>query len=263
MSIAGDAHLALEGVAVRLGDRAVLAHFDLEVAPGEVVGLLGRNGAGKTTVLRVAAGTLRPDAGRVTLGGVALDALDRRTRARHLALVPQDTHVPFPFSAAEVVLMGRTPHLGFLGFEGAHDFAVARDALARMGVAELADRNVQELSGGERQLVLVARALAQEPSLLLLDEPTAFLDLRHRIEVLTVVRERAATGRSALVVSHDLGVAARFCDRVALLAGGRVLEAGPPRDVLRPDTLRAAYGIEADVLAGADGMPVVVPRSLA
>jgi len=257
------ARLALEGVAVALGGRAVLAGVDLTVAPGEVVGLLGRNGAGKTTLLRVAAGTLRPDAGRVLLGGTPLAAIDRRTRARTAALVPQDTQVPFPFSAAEVVLMGRTPHLGFLGFESARDLAVAERALARMGIAALADRNVQELSGGERQLVVVARALAQEPELLLLDEPTAFLDLRHRLEVLTVVRECVGAGASALVVSHDLAVAARFCDRVVLLADGRVLAAGPPRDVLRPDTLRAAYGIDAEVLLGADGVPVVVPRALA
>jgi iron complex transport system ATP-binding protein len=258
-----DAALALEGVAVRLGARAVLDGVDLAVAPGEVVGLLGRNGAGKTTLLRVASGALHPDAGRVTLDGVALDALERRARARVIALVPQDTHVPFPFTAAEVVLMGRTPHLGFLGFEGAHDLSVARAALARMGVAALADRSVQALSGGERQLVLVARALAQEASLLLLDEPTAFLDLRHRMEVLAVVREHAQAGGSALVVSHDLAVAARTCDRVALLADGRVLARGTPQQVLRPDTLRAAYGIEAEVVTGADGVPVVVPQRLA
>ncbi len=257
------AHLALEGVAVALGGRAVLGGVDLALAPGEVVGMLGRNGAGKTTLLRVAAGALRPDAGRVLVAGAPLAALDRRTRARTVALVPQDTQVPFPFTAAEVVLMGRTPHLGFLGFETARDLEVAQAALDRMGVSALADRNVQELSGGERQLVVVARALAQEPEILLLDEPTAFLDLRHRLEVLTVVRERAAAGASALVVSHDLGVAARFCDRVALLADGRVLAMGRPGDVLRPDTLRAAYGIEAEVLIGADGVPVVVPRALA
>jgi len=177
--------------------------------------------------------------------------------------VPQDTQVPFPFSVAELVLMGRTPHLGFLGFEDAHDLEVARAALARMGIEALADRSVPTLSGGERQLAVVARALAQEPRLLLLDEPTAFLDLRHRLEVLTVVRELAAAGASALVVSHDLAVAARFCDRLVLLGGGRILASGPPREVLAPASLRAAFGIEAEVLTGSDGTPVVVPRALA
>jgi len=257
------ARLALEAIEVTLGGRAVLRGVDLAVEPGEVVGLLGRNGAGKTSLLRVAAGTLAPDAGRVSLGGAPLASLDRRERARRAAYVPQETQVPFAFTAAEVVLMGRTPHLGFLGFESAHDLAVAQHALERMGVAALADRNVQELSGGERQLVVMARALAQESELLLLDEPTAFLDLRHRLEVLSVVRERVAAGASALCVSHDLAVAARFCDRVALLADGCVLALGPPREVLRPDTLRAAYGIEADVLLGADGVAVVMPRALA
>jgi iron complex transport system ATP-binding protein len=197
------------------------------------------------------------------LDGREIASLDRRARARIVALVPQDTQVPFPFSVAELVLMGRTPHLGFLGFENAHDLDVARAALARMGIEALADRSVLTLSGGERQLAVVARALAQEPSLLLLDEPTAFLDLRHRLEVLTVVRELAAAGTSALVVSHDLGVAARFCDRLVLLGGGRILANGPPREVLAPDSLRAAFGIEAEVLIGSDGIPVVVPRALA
>jgi len=260
---AAQPRLELAGVAVRLGPRAVLTGVDLDVAAGEVVGLLGRNGAGKTTLLRVASGALVPDAGRVRLDGRAQDAIERRARARIVALVPQDTQLAFPFSVAELVLMGRTPHLGWLGFEGAHDLDVARAAMARMGIAALADRSVLTLSGGERQLAMVARALAQEPRLLLLDEPTAFLDLRHRLEVLTVVRELAAAGTSALVVSHDLGVAARFCDRLVLLGDGRVLANGPPRAVLTPDLLRAAFGIEVELGFATDGVPVVVPRALA
>ncbi len=255
--------LEIAGVTAHLGPRAVLEGIDLVVAPGEVLGVLGRNGAGKTTLLRVAGGALAPDAGRVLLDGRELASIPRRERARIVAVVPQDTQVPFPFSVVELVLMGRTPHLGFLGFEGAHDLDVARAALDRMGIAALADRSVLTLSGGERQLAMVARALAQQPRLLLLDEPTAFLDLRHRLEVLTVVRELAAAGGSALVVSHDLGVAARFCDRLVLLDGGRVLASGPPRDVLTADSLRTAFGIEADVSIAADGVPLVVPRALA
>jgi iron complex transport system ATP-binding protein len=255
--------LALRGIELALGGRSVLVGADLAVAPGEVVGLLGRNGAGKTTLLRVASGLLAPDAGQVLLDGQPLRALDRRARARAVAVVPQETHFPFPFTVAEVVLMGRAPHLGWLGFEGRADRAAAREAMERLGILELADRSILELSGGERQLAVLARALAQAPRLLLLDEPTAFLDLRHRLEVLARVGELAAAGTGALVVSHDLGVAARCCDRLALLAGGRVLVAGRPEEVLTPAALRAAYGIEADVGPGPDGRPVVVPRPLA
>jgi iron complex transport system ATP-binding protein len=255
------ARLALRGVAVRLGARTVLERADLEVGAGEVVGVLGRNGAGKTTLLRVGGGLVRPDAGEVLLDGADLARRGRRSLARAVAMVPQETAFAFPFSVAEVVLMGRAPHLGWLGFEGARDRAVAREAMARVGIEALADRSVLELSGGERQLTVVARALAQEPRLLLLDEPTAFLDLRHRIEVLTRVRELAAAGGSALVVSHDLTVAARFCDRLVLLAQGSVLACGPASAVLRPELLRATFEVEVLVAPGPDGLPLVVPRA--
>jgi iron complex transport system ATP-binding protein len=255
--------LALRGVSVQLGTRRVLEAVELEVRAGEVVGLLGRNGAGKSTLLRVASGVLRPAAGQVALDGRDASSLGRRERARAVALVPQETAVDFPFSVAEVVLMGRTPHLGWLGFESGRDLAVARDAMERLGIASLAERSILELSGGERQLAVVARALAQEPRLLLLDEPTAFLDLRHRMEVLTHVRDFAAAGGGALVVSHDLGIAARFCDRLVLLVGGRVMADGAPAEVLVPARLREVFDIEAVVLAGPDGQPVVVPQALA
>ncbi len=255
--------LSLRGVRARLGAHAVLSGAELDVAPGEIVGLLGRNGAGKSTLLRIACGLLAPEAGSVELDGRPLATMDRRERARAAALVPQETHFPFPFSVAEVVLMGRTPHLGWLGFEGRRDLAAALGAMQQLGIDGLAGRSVLSLSGGERQLAVVARALAQEPRLLLLDEPTAFLDLRHRLQVLGRVRELAAAGTSALVVSHDLAVAARACDRLALLAGGRILAAGPPAEVLTPELLRETFGIEADVLTTPDGHPVVVPRALA
>ncbi len=255
--------LSLTGVAVKLGARQVLRGATLDVAPGEIVGLLGRNGAGKSTLLRVACGLLVPDAGIVQLDGRPLAERSRRERARAVALVPQETHFPFPFSVVEVVLMGRTPHLGWLGFEGRRDFAAAQTAMAQLGIDALAARSVLSLSGGERQLAVVARALAQQPRLLLLDEPTAFLDLRHRLQVLGRVRELVAAGASALVVSHDLAVAARACDRIALLADGGILAVGPPSAVLTPALLRASFGIEADVLRAPDGYPIVVPRALA
>jgi len=251
--------LELRDVAVRLGDQPVLRGLCLRVEPGEVVGLLGRNGAGKTTALRVASRLLVPDSGEVSLGGRPLDSLSRRELARRVATVPQDLQIPFPFRAGELVLMGRAPHQRFFGFESPADLRCAREAMERMGIAELADRTVLELSGGERQLVLFARALAQAPDLLLLDEPTSFLDLRHRIDVLRVVRELAFEGRAALVVSHDLSLAARACDRLVLLAEGVVLAEGRPSEVLTPERLRQAFGIEAEVQSAPDGTPVVVP----
>jgi iron complex transport system ATP-binding protein len=255
------AALAFEGICVEIGGREILRDVHLELARGEVLVVAGSNGAGKTTLLRVASRVLRPSAGRVRVGGRAADSLPRRELAREIAVVPQDVQVAFPFRAGEVVLMGRSPHLGALGYESPEDVGRAREAMARVGISDLADRSILELSGGERQLVLIARALAQDPEVLLLDEPTAHLDLRHRIQVLGLVREFAAAGRSALVVSHDLSLAARTCDRLALLAGGGLLAVGRPGDVLNRENLRAAFEIEADVLAAPDGAPIVVPRT--
>ena len=255
------AALAFEAVRVRLGGREILRDVSLELPPGEILALAGPNGAGKTTLFRVASRVLRADAGRVLLHGRPIDSLSRRALARELAVVPQDAPISFPFSAGEVVLMGRAPHLGRLGFESAADVGIARAALERVGIEELAPRSMLELSGGERQLVLVARALAQEPRVLLLDEPTAHLDLRHRVSVLELVRDFVREGRSALVVSHDLSLVARSCDRMALLRSGELLAAGPPSSVLTPESLRETFGVEAEVVTTPEGALVVAPRS--
>lgn len=252
--------LAYRGAAVALGGRAVLRGVDLEIRAGEVVVLAGRNGAGKTTLLRLATRTLRPDAGAVALGGRPLAGFGRAELARRIAIVPQETFVPFPFRAGEVVLMGRAPHLGLLGFDSPGDVARARAAMERLGIEALADRSVLELSGGERQLVMVARALAQEADVLLLDEPTAHLDLARRLALLELVRALAREGRAALLVTHDLGLAARGGDRVALLSEGRILAAGPPAETLTPELLRRAFAVEAETLRASDGAPVVVVR---
>jgi iron complex transport system ATP-binding protein len=252
--------LRVAGLHVRLGGHVVLDEVSFDVGPGEVVGVLGRNGAGKTTLLRVAGGTQRADAGRVEIGGRDAATLSRRERARRVATVPQDVDARFPFTGGEIVRMGRTPHQGLLGLESKHDIEMARDALARVGAAELADRRLGSLSGGERQLVLFARALAQDPDVLLLDEPTSHLDLRHRVDVLGIVRGLAREGRAALIVSHDLGLAARACDRWVVLANGRVHADGAPADILDARLLASAFGMDAEVVHGSDGLPLVVPR---
>ncbi|MFK7897909.1 MAG: ABC transporter ATP-binding protein [Myxococcota bacterium] len=251
--------LTVKNLRIELGGKTILRELAFEVSPGEVVGLIGCNGAGKTTLLKVANGALVPAEGEVQLSGTSARSLGRREWARRVALVPQDLHVPFPFRVGELVLMGRAPHQPLVGLESEADVALALAALERLGIGHLADRSVDTLSGGERQLVLFARALVQEPGLLLLDEPTAFLDLKHRVEVLREVRQFAAGGRAALVVSHDLSLAARSCDRVILLGGGRIIADGLPVDVFTQANLQAAFGIETHTGPGPDGKLVVVP----
>ena len=251
--------LRFEGVTATRGGRTLLHGIDFEVRPGEIVGLAGRNGVGKTTLLQLANGLLAPAAGRVLLGQTPVCSLGRRAVARRIALVPQDLHVPFPFRAGELVLMGRAPHQALVGLDSEADVVRARTALARLGIEDLADRSVETLSGGERQLVLFARALVQDPGLLLLDEPTAFLDLKHRLEVLAEVRRFVAAGGGALVVSHDLTLAARACDRLVLLGGGEVVAVGRPEDVLTPANLARAFAIDAQIVTGPDGRLIVLP----
>jgi iron complex transport system ATP-binding protein len=261
--VSGNAPLAFEGVGARIGDREILRAVDLALEPGEILVLVGANGAGKTTLFRIASRVRAADSGRVTVAGRPVESLSRPELARQLAVVPQEVAVTFPFRVGEVVLMGRSPHLGVLGFETRKDVALAEDAMARVGIAELADRSILDLSGGERQLVTIARALTQDPQVLLLDEPTAHLDLRHRIDVLNLVREFVSRGRSALVVSHDLNLAARAADRMALLGGGSVLALGTPADVLTPAHLRDVFSIDAEVVPAPDGVPLVIPRAVA
>lgn len=254
--------LSLRHIEVRLGDRPVLRGVDLEVAPGEVVGLVGPNGAGKTTLLRVASRVLAPDAGEALFDGRRLADWSRRALSQAIAVVPQDTGIPFPFRAGELVVMGRVPHQPLVGLDRVEDVDHARRALERVGIAHLADRSVFELSGGERQLVAFARALAQDPQLLLLDEPTAFLDLRHRVQALGVVRELAAEGRSALIVSHDLNLAARACHRLVVLRDGKIAASGLPAEVMTAELLADVYETEADILIAPDGGPVAVPKGV-
>jgi iron complex transport system ATP-binding protein len=255
------AALEAEGLAFAYGARPVLSDVSIAVAPGELVGVIGPNGGGKTTLVRLLSGVLAPRAGSVRLGGRLLGAHRRREVARRLAVVPQDPTIELPFTALEVVLMGRAPHLPSLGFPGERDLALARRAMARLDVAGVEDRPLDRLSGGERQRVLLARALAQEPEVLLLDEPTTHLDLRHQTGIYDVVQElRRERGTGVLSVLHDLNLAALHCDRLVLLAGGRVARQGGARDVLTADVLRAAYGTEVYVgVNPLTGGPIVLP----
>jgi iron complex transport system ATP-binding protein len=239
----------------------VLHAIDLCVQPGEVVSVLGPNGAGKTTLARVLSGVLRPDRGSVLIGGRPVASLSRREIARRLAVVPQEGRVPFPYQVREMVEMGRAPRLGPLGRLGEEDRAAVQRALEQLGLAELGARRFPTLSGGEKQRVLLARALAQEAPTLLLDEPTAHMDLGHRLFAFEQIRgwvDDAPTERAALLVSHDLSLAARFADRLLVLDRGRVAAAGPPVEALTAELIERVYGAEARVETDSTGRPVVV-----
>ncbi len=229
-------------------DAFTLSDISLSVPSGSITGLLGPNGCGKTTLLRLLSGVLRPTAGDVALNSFLVADMPRRLAARHLAVVPQETHPAFDYTVMEMVLMGRHPHLGPLQLEGPADIAIALEALTATDAAQLAHRSYMSLSGGEKQRVVIASALAQTPDVLLLDEPTASLDLGHQLEVASLLtrlnRERDVT---MVLATHDLNLAASLCDTLVLMRDGRVLAHGKTADVLTSPMIRQLYDVEADV----------------
>jgi len=252
--------IAVEDLSLSYGDLSVLSEVSLSVEPGEFVGLVGPNGAGKTTLLRAINGVLEPESGRVRVGGEPVADLSSRAASRLVATVPQDTTVAFDFSVEAIVEMGRTPYHGRFG--GDPDAAEAVDrALERTETARFRDRSVASLSGGERQRVVLARALAQETPALVLDEPTASLDVNHQVRTLELVADLVdGEGTAALAAIHDLDLAARFCDRLAVLADGDLLAVGPPTEVLTAETVGDAFDTDAAVLPNpVTGTPAVTP----
>jgi iron complex transport system ATP-binding protein len=239
-----------------------LAGVSFEVAAGEILGVIGPNGSGKTTLVRLVSKVHAPERGEIRLAGTSLTRLSRRALARQVAVLPQELEPAFALTVEELVLMGRHPHAEGRFFETAGDLARAREAMALAGVRELADQPLDALSGGERQRATLARALAQEPRLLLLDEPTSHLDLRHQREVVGLLRRlNRERGLTALLVSHDLNLAGEVADRILLLSGGRVARIGPPAQVLDEAVLEAAYGCPVRVEKNPDsGRPVVTIR---
>ena len=232
----------------RASTRRVLDDVSLDVARGTIVGLLGPNGSGKTTLLRIVAGVLRPLSGGVLVDGRPIDQMTRREVARRVAIVPQETHTTFDFSVIDMVLMGRYPHLGPLELEGVADQEIAREALAATGTAALETRAFATLSGGEKQRVVIASALAQASEMLLLDEPTAALDLAYQFEIAALLRRlNAQRGTTMIVSTHDLNLAAALCERIVLLKEGRVLAYGSTTETLTAANIRVLYDVDADV----------------
>jgi iron complex transport system ATP-binding protein len=226
----------------------VLTNVSIEVPRGSIVGLLGPNGSGKTTLVRLMSGVLSADTGSIRVDDEPIGTLPRRELARRLAVVPQETRAPFDFTVIEIVLMGRYPHLGPFQLEAADDVELARSALQATGTTALENRAFATLSGGEKQRVIIASALAQAARMMLLDEPTAALDLRYQLEVLGLLRTlNAERGTTIVVSTHDLNFAAALCHRIVLLKNGRVLAQGATADTLTAANVRALYDVDADV----------------
>ena len=251
--------IELRDVWAGYGERQVIKGLHLSVERGSVAALAGPNGVGKSTLLRLLSGSLRPSRGMARVEEADINSLSVRERARLVAVVPQNVELPPGTAALEVVLMGRNPHMGLLSWESETDVDIAVEAMRMTDTDDLLDRRVDELSGGERQRVAIALALAQQTPVLLLDEPTANLDLAYQPAMMTLMRELASTGKTVVVAVHDLTLAGQFCDEVALMSGGVMHAVGRPEDVLTEVNIQNAYGADVTVLEHpSTGKPIVV-----
>ena len=246
------AAIRFEGVGFAYGQRRVLEGIEIEVSEGSVTAILGPNGVGKTTLLFLALGWLRPSEGQVVVNGQPLRSYSRRQMGQMMGLVPQTEHIPFEYSVVEYVLLGRAPHLEPLETPGPDDVDRALAALSRVGLQGFEDRRITSLSGGERELALVARALAQEPRMLLLDEPTSHLDLKNKRRMVEVIGDLASSGVTVLFTTHEPDLAAALATDLVLLHGGSVLRAGPVAETLTGENLSETYGVSVRVVE-ADG----------
>jgi iron complex transport system ATP-binding protein len=252
--------LCTRGLTVRYGERCALQEVSLEFNPGSFVAILGPNGAGKSTLVRALTRLVPPASGEVRCGGRLLKEWGTAELARTIAVAPQDVWAPFEYSVLEMVLMGRSPHLSGMGLESETDVALARNALARMGLSEVESRSIQTLSGGERQRVLLARVLAQDTPIVILDEPTAHLDIAHQQRTLELMTELNREGRTVIAVLHDLNLASLYCPRLVLLADGQVRGDGAPGEVLTEARLAEVYGAKVVVTRHPNAdLPVVLP----
>ena len=255
--------IKMAGIDFRYKDAWALRDVSFDVQRGEFLGIIGPNGSGKTTLIRIIDGILVPEKGDISVNGNNIRGMRRRDLARLVAVVPQDSAMIFPFKALEVVMMGRSPHLGMLRFEGDRDFEIARKAMEMTDTISLADRSIDRLSGGERQRVLIARALAQEPEVVLLDESTAFLDIKHQAAFFGLMKTlNRGKGLTVLAATHDINLAAAYCDRIMLLKNGRIHSLGVPGEVITETNIREVY--ETDVLVDANplnGLPRITLMS--
>ena len=249
--------MSLEGVSVVRSKRTILSDITLAIEPGEVFALVGPNGAGKSTLLGVLSGDITPTEGQAFVDGQTTSSYRPKKLSQHRAILLQSNQVSFPFRVRQVVEMGRNPWVGT--DQAADDEAMIDQAMQMVGIDDLATRRFNELSGGERARVSLARVLAQDTQLMLLDEPTAALDLHHQDRVMRVIQGRASGSRSVVVVVHDLSLAAAYADRVGLIVGGRLVAVGTPEQVMTPEILSDAYNVSLEVMRAPDGNLMVVP----
>ena len=240
--------IELDNVCLGYNHRAVLHNVSMKAGPGQILGLVGPNGSGKSTLIKGIARIIDLFSGRISIDGRDIGTIKRDELARLVATVPQSPALPGAFTAFEVVLMGRTPHLGLLRYEGGNDLAIAWQAMEATHTQSFAERRVSELSGGERQRLIIARALTQQPKAMLLDEPTANLDINHQVEILNLVKSLCwEQSLTVIIALHDLNLAAQYCDWMVMLNGGRVYAEGTPPDILTAPNIKRVYGAEVCV----------------
>jgi iron complex transport system ATP-binding protein len=252
--------LEMQKVTLGYDHHPVMEDITLKVSPGEMVGLIGPNGSGKSTIIKALSHIIRPKSGRIIIGGRDIAKIPRRELACMVGVVPQLPLLPSTFTAAEIVLMGRNPHLGLFESEGRRDWSMVRQAMLETGTEMLADRFVNELSGGEIQCLLIARVLVQETSAILLDEPTANLDIGRQVEVLDLIRELCTESKLAVLAAiHDLNLASQYCDRLLLINERRIFAEGTPVEVITDKNIKEVYGAENCVYTHpVNGLPTVL-----
>jgi iron complex transport system ATP-binding protein len=240
--------LDISNISLSFRDKLILSNVSLEVSAGEFFVIIGPNGAGKTSLLKVLSGLQKAQKGTVTIKDKNILNYRRRNLSQIMAIVPQHIEVGFPFTVADTVIMGRSPHLGILGMEGENDFRIAEEAMKFTDVSHLTDRKLFQLSGGELQRVIIARAICQQPEIILLDEPTTALDPAHQLKIMDLMEKfRREHGTTIIMVSHDLNLASMYGDRVLLLKSGRVVKTGDPKSVLNKELLEDSYGCRIQV----------------
>lgn len=253
--------IKIKGLSFSYGETEVISSLSLEVPRGSHIGILGPNGSGKTTLVKLMTKLLKPTAGSIEFMGESLDKWSGVRLARKVAVVPQSTTVSFPFTALEITLMGRSPHLGGLELESEKDLEIAKEAMKKTGTWELKNRSMHELSGGEAQRVILARALAQQPEILLMDEPTTHLDIKRQISIMELISELNCSEKLTVVtISHDLNLIARYVDYVFLMNKGKIVAQGDPSTALTKESIREVYEAEVEVFS-LNGKPAVIPIS--